>query len=80
MTPNIILASNSPRRRELLAQIGIPFLVAPANVDESVRDGETPRDYAEGKGAAPGRAATATLANVETARILQQLIDNGDRS
>jgi septum formation protein len=47
MEHTVILASNSPRRRELLAQIGMTFLVAPANVDESLRDGETPKDYAE---------------------------------
>jgi septum formation protein len=46
MTPKIILASNSPRRKELLTQIGLSFTVAPANVDESVRDCEAPKDYA----------------------------------
>jgi septum formation protein len=30
----IILASSSPRRRELLTQAGIPFIVVPGNVDE----------------------------------------------
>lgn len=30
----IILASSSPRRRELLSQAGIPFTVMPADVDE----------------------------------------------
>jgi len=47
MEYTVILASNSPRRRELLEQVGMTFLVAPANVDESVRDGEMPKDYAE---------------------------------
>jgi len=46
MTPKIILASNSPRRRELLAQIGLSFIVAPADVDESVLPGESPEAYA----------------------------------
>ena len=46
MTPKIILASNSPRRRELLAQIGLSFTVAPADVDESVLAGELPEAYA----------------------------------
>ena len=45
LTPVLCLASASPRRRELLAQIGVPHVVAPADVDESVRAGETPRDY-----------------------------------
>lgn len=42
---DLVLASASPRRRELLAQIGIRFRVVIADVDESVRAGETPADY-----------------------------------
>jgi septum formation protein len=42
MTLKIILASNSPRRKELLTQIGLTFAVAPADVDESVLTGEAP--------------------------------------
>lgn len=34
MPPLVILASASPRRRDLLAQVGIAFVVAPADVDE----------------------------------------------
>lgn len=40
-----MLASASPRRAELLRAAAIRFEVAPADVDESVRDGEAPRDY-----------------------------------
>ena len=46
MDKKIILASNSPRRRELLAQIGLSFTVDPADVDESVLPGESPEAYA----------------------------------
>jgi len=35
----------SPRRRELLAQIGVLHTVVGADIDESVRPGEAPRDY-----------------------------------
>lgn len=42
----IILASNSPRRRELLRQIGLTFTTDPAHVDESVLPGELPKAYA----------------------------------
>jgi septum formation protein len=38
----IVLASASPRRRELLAQIGLTATVVPADVDETVLPGETP--------------------------------------
>jgi septum formation protein len=43
--PLVCLASVSPRRRELLAQIGVPHTVVGADIDESVRPGEAPRDY-----------------------------------
>jgi len=46
-TKRIILASNSPRRRELLSSVGIVFDVIPANVDESVIGGETPSEHTE---------------------------------
>lgn len=42
---DLILASASPRRRELLAQIGVDCRVEPADVDESRQPGETPDDY-----------------------------------
>ncbi|MDX1433868.1 MAG: Maf family protein [Gammaproteobacteria bacterium] len=38
----IVLASNSPRRRELLAQLGVGFEVLDPEVDETPRDGESP--------------------------------------
>ncbi len=41
----LILASQSPRRSEILRQAGIPFIVRPANVDESIRPGESPEEY-----------------------------------
>lgn len=42
---DLVLGSASPRRRELLAQIGIRFRVVVADVDESVLAGETPAEY-----------------------------------
>ncbi len=41
----LILASSSPRRRELLASIGIEFEVIPSNVPEQHRAGEAPEEY-----------------------------------
>ena len=43
--PQIILASQSPRRVAILKQMGIDCIVMPADIDESVRAGETPADY-----------------------------------
>jgi len=42
---DIVLASASPRRRELLAQVGIPFTVVPSSADEKILDGETPEEH-----------------------------------
>ena len=37
MRPTLILASGSPRRRELLSSLGLPFTVCPPSVDETLR-------------------------------------------
>ena len=45
-TPRLILGSGSPRRRELLAQLGIaPHDIRPPDIDEDPRKGELPRPY-----------------------------------
>lgn len=41
----IILASNSPRRRELLGLLGLEPMVFPADIDETPHPMEAPRDY-----------------------------------
>ncbi len=41
----IYLASQSPRRAELLQQIGVPFSALPADIDETPLPGEQPVDY-----------------------------------
>jgi septum formation protein len=43
----LILASASPRRSELLRQIGLEFIVLPANIDETRRAAESPAGYVE---------------------------------
>jgi len=62
-TAILCLASASPRRRELLAQIGVPHLVQPAALDETPRPAEPPEDYVErlarGKAAAVWSARCA---------------------
>ena len=47
MTVPVILASSSPRRRELLTLIGLRHEVRPANVDETLLPGEIPWAYAD---------------------------------
>jgi septum formation protein len=46
-SPRVVLASSSPRRRELLTLIGIPHTVSPADIDETPLPGEQPRPHAE---------------------------------
>lgn len=42
----LILASSSPRRAALLAQLGVDYEVCPADIDETILAGESPKDYA----------------------------------
>lgn len=44
---SFVLASGSPRRKDLLAQLGLKFTVTPANIDESLHPGEQPAGYVE---------------------------------
>ena len=44
-SPTVCLASVSPRRRELLEQIGVPHIVVGADIDETTLAGEAPGDY-----------------------------------
>ena len=45
--PQLSLASQSPRRCELLAQLGVTFELIPVDVDESPHENEVPRAYVE---------------------------------
>ena len=47
MIPALVLASGSPRRRELLTMLGIRFQVCPSHIPEERRPGEAPVAYAE---------------------------------
>ena len=57
----VILASQSPRRRELLNLVGITHEVQPADIDESYLTGERPREHAERL----ARGKTAVIAGRE---------------
>lgn len=61
----LVLASASPRRRELLETAGFTFTVRPSDVDESIRPAENPGDYvrrlAEDKARAVWRPGEVTL-------------------
>src|SRR5215510_12411675 len=42
---NLVLASQSPRRKELLSVLGLPFIVVPASIEEIPLPGETPEAF-----------------------------------
>jgi septum formation protein len=77
--PRLCLASMSPRRRELLHQLGVPHSVRAPHIDESVLAGEPPAEYvarmACGKalaGGTPGRGLPVLAA--DTIVVIDQLI------
>ena len=65
--PRVILASASPRRRELLGLVGIAHEVRPADIDETQHPGESPVAYAERL--ARGKAAVIAAADTAAAVI-----------
>ena len=58
--PSLVLASNSPRRRELLALGGWKFDIQPAEVDESPHPGELPGTYVLRLAESKARACAAS--------------------
>lgn len=58
-SPQVWLASRSPRRAELLRQIGVCFGTVPADVPEDRLPGQSPRDYALAVALAKARAGAA---------------------
>jgi septum formation protein len=66
----LVLGSASPRRREMIAMLGVPFVVRTADVDESVRAGEPPHAYLERVTRAKLEAVRAGLGAVEAAGVL----------
>ena len=76
---SIILASGSPRRRELLRQIGLDCTVQPADVDERPLPGESPEHYALRVALDKARTAAARTNNgiiiaADTIVVLQETI------
>jgi septum formation protein len=55
----VLLASASPRRAQLLQAIGVPFEMAPADVDETPLDGELPEPYVQRLALAKAKAVAA---------------------
>jgi septum formation protein len=63
--PRLLLASNSPRRRQLLELAGWEFSVLAADVDESQRPNESPVDYVLRLAETKARATAAAVAGAD---------------
>ncbi|MDF3195169.1 Maf family protein [Pseudomonas sp. 1928-m] len=66
----LYLASGSPRRRELLTQIAVPFLTQIAPIDENALPGESPIAYVERLARGKAQAGLAALADTADAVVL----------
>ena len=72
--PSLILASRSPRRRELLTGVGLTFTLASPDIDERVKKNEAPRAYvlrlAREKASAVHASDDATVLAADTAVVV----------
>ena len=59
---HVVLASRSPRRIELIAQLGVSVDVVPADIDETPHGGEQPADYVRRLAESKARAVQERLA------------------
>jgi septum formation protein len=74
--PKLVLASSSPRRREILVSLGLPFEVRATDVDETLLEGESAFDGAERlarakAGAAAVGAPEALVVAADTLVVLE---------
>lgn len=84
----LVLASSSPRRRELLQTLGIPFTVQSSDVDETTAPGLSPREIVEELAVRKAQAVASTQAEgvvlgsdtivVLDGRILGKPVDDAD--
>ncbi len=63
--PRLVLASASPRRAELLRAAGFVFEIRPVEIDEGVRNGETPETYVRRLASEKSQAASDTVGSAD---------------
>lgn len=76
--PLVHLASASPRRSELLQQLGVAHRVRPMAVDESVHSGEAPADYVRRLSIAKAQALQPALGPAELSLGADTCVALGD--
>lgn len=69
-SPEIILASRSPRRKDLMAAAGLVFRVVAADIEEIARPGESPAAFAERAAREKAEAVAARLPERPGGRII----------
>jgi septum formation protein len=72
----VVLASRSPRRREILERAGIKFVVHPADVEEQRRPGEPARVYVERLARAKAEAVPAGPSEIVLAADTVVVLDD----
>jgi len=72
----LVLASQSPRRAEILRQAGIPFVVRAASVDETLLAAEPPEDYVRRLAEAKARAVPAGPSEIVLAADTTVVVDH----
>jgi septum formation protein len=65
---NLVLASASPRRQELLRNAGIEFVIRPANIQEIRQPSETPKEFAERMAKEKARAVCGSSADSDPSK------------
>ena len=70
-----ILASKSPRRREYLTQMGIPFTIKTEETDESLPDGVTPREGVELLARRKAEALRPHISEIDTVIAADTLVE-----
>jgi len=73
-----ILASSSPRRRELLASLGVDFTVTKPAIDETQREGESPEAYVQRLSAEKAAAVAAQLQTPALILAADTIVIDGD--
>jgi septum formation protein len=78
LAPRVVLASSSPRRRELLSLVGIRHEVDPADIDESYLGGEEPAAHAERLAREKARVVAARARDAVTVGADTIVVVDGD--
>lgn len=75
---NLVLASGSPRRKEMLEQMGVPFSVHVTDTDESRKDGEAAEDFVIRLARDKAMAAASSLSSSSAVLAADTIVVQGD--